>query len=151
MECLSTGHQSHLLSLEPISCLTWTWLRRQEGSVNQDLGGDLSFPGWWSFSSCCPSQPQEFSPAPQATVFVAHPHGREKFLFLRSCCSVTQLCLTLCDPMDRSTPDFPVLHHLPNFEQTHVHSVSDAIQPSNPLSYPSPPALNLSKHQGLCQ
>ena len=50
------------------------------------------------------------------------------------CCSVAQSCLTLCDPMDCSMPGFPVLHHLPEFAQTHIHWVSDAIQPSHPLS-----------------
>ena len=53
--------------------------------------------------------------------------------------------------MDRSTPGFPVLHHLPELAQTHVHRVSDAIQPSHPLSPPSPPAFSLSQHQGLFQ
>ena len=62
---------------------------------------------------------------------------------------VTQSCLTLCDPMNRSTPGLPVHHQLPEFTQTHVHWVGDAIQPSHPLSSPSPPALNLSLHQGL--
>ena len=65
--------------------------------------------------------------------------------------SVAQSCLTLCDPMDCSTPGFPVLHQLPEPTQTHVHWVSDAIQPSCPLSSPSPPAFNLSQHQGLFQ
>ena len=65
-----------------------------------------------------------------------------------SCCSVAQSCLTLRDPMDCSTPGFPVLHHLLEFAQTHVHWVDDAIQPSHPLL---PPALNLSQHQGLFQ
>ena len=59
--------------------------------------------------------------------------------------------LTLCDPLDCSLPGFPVLHHLPEFAQTHVHWVGDVIQPSHPLSSPSPPALNLSQHQGLFQ
>ena len=63
--------------------------------------------------------------------------------------SVTQSCLTLCDPMDCSTPGFPVSHQLPELAQTHVHRVGDAIQPSHPLSSPSPPALNLSQHQDL--
>ena len=67
------------------------------------------------------------------------------------CCSVAQLCPTLCDPMDCRTPGFPVLHHLLELAQTHVHPVSDAIQPSHPLSSPSPPAFNLSQHQGLFQ
>ena len=63
--------------------------------------------------------------------------------------SVTQLCPTLCDTMDCSTPGFPVHHKLPELAQTHVHQVGDAIQPSHPLSSLSPPALNLSQHQGL--
>ena len=63
--------------------------------------------------------------------------------------SVAQLCPTLCDPMNYSTPGLPVHHQLPEFTQTHIHWVSDAIQPSHPLSSPSPPALNLSQRQGL--
>ena len=65
--------------------------------------------------------------------------------------SVTQSCLTLCDHMNHSTPGLPIHHQLPEFTQTHVHWVTDAIQPSHPLSSPSPPALNLSQHQGLFQ
>ena len=65
--------------------------------------------------------------------------------------SVTQSCLTLCDPMNHSTPGFPVHYQLPEFTQTHVHRVGDAIQPPHPLSSPSPPAFNLSQHQGLFQ
>ena len=64
--------------------------------------------------------------------------------------SVVQLCPILCDPMDCSSPGFPVPHHLPKFAQVHVHGVSDAIQPSHPLT-PSSSALNLSQHQGLFQ
>ena len=63
--------------------------------------------------------------------------------------SVTQSCPTLCDPMNCSTPGLPVHHQLPEFTQTHVHQVSDAIQPSHSLSSPSPPALNPSQHQSL--
>ena len=65
--------------------------------------------------------------------------------------SVAQSCPTLCDPMNCSTPDLPVHHQLSEFTQTHVHRISDAIQPSHPLLSPSPPALNLSQHQGLLQ
>ena len=65
--------------------------------------------------------------------------------------SVAQSCLTLWDPTDCSTPGFPVHHQLPEFAQTHVHKVGDAIQPSHPLSSPSPLAFNLSQHQGLFQ
>ena len=63
--------------------------------------------------------------------------------------SVAQSRLTLCDPMDCSMPGLPVHHQLPEFTQTYVHRVGDVIQPSHPLSSPSPPALNLSQHQGL--
>ena len=63
--------------------------------------------------------------------------------------SVAQSCPTLSDPMNRSTPGLPVHHQLPEFTQTHSHRVGDAIQPSHPLSSPSPPALNLSQHRGL--
>ena len=61
--------------------------------------------------------------------------------------SVAQSSLTLCDPMDCSTPGFPVHHQLSELAQTHVHRVGDAIQPSHPLSSSSPPAFNLSQHQ----
>ena len=60
-----------------------------------------------------------------------------------------QLCPTLCDHMNHSTPGLPVHHQLPDLTQTHVHQVDDAIQPSHPLSSPPPPALNLTQHQGL--
>ena len=65
--------------------------------------------------------------------------------------SVAQSCPTLCDPMNCSTPGLPVHHQLPEFTQTHVHRVSDAIQPSHPRSSPSPPAPNPSQHQSLFQ
>ena len=63
------------------------------------------------------------------------------------CCSVAQSCPALCDTINCSTPGFPVLHYLLEFAQTHVHWVSKAIQPSHPLSPPSPPALSLSQHR----
>ena len=65
--------------------------------------------------------------------------------------SVAQSCLILCNPMDCNTPGFPVHHQLPEPAQTHIHQVSDAIQPSPPLLSPSPPAFSLSQHQGLFQ
>ena len=65
--------------------------------------------------------------------------------------SVAQSCLTLCDSTNHSMPGLPVHHQLLEFTQTHVHRVGDAIQPSHPLSSPSPPALNLPQHQGLFQ
>src|SRR5574341_883745 len=80
--------------------------------------GGLVFPSLTEFSTVC-----------------CDPHS-QSFQFS----SVTQSCLTLCDPMNHSTPGLPVHHQLPEFTQTHVHQVSDAIEPSHPLSSPSPPA-----------
>ena len=85
--------------------------------------------------------------------------ARAFFAYLRLCCtyalvqfsSVTQLCPTICDPMNGITPGLPVHHQLLEFTQTHVHWVGDAIQPFHPLSSPSPPAPNPSQHQGLFQ
>ena len=79
-----------------------------------------------------------------------------KYHFYNTICSsrissVAQSCPTLCDPMSHSTPVLSVHHQLPEFTQTHAHWVSDAIQPSHPLSSPSPPALDPSQHQGLFQ
>ena len=65
--------------------------------------------------------------------------------------SVAQSCPALCDPMNHSTPGLPVYHKLPEFTQTHVHQVRDAIQPSHPLSSPCPPAPSSSQHQSLFQ
>ena len=74
-------------------------------------------------------------------------------LHLEMCCfrSVAKPCLNLCNPMDCSTPDFPVCHHLLEYAQTHVPWISDAIQPIHLLSFPSPPAFYLSQHQSLFQ
>ena len=76
-------------------------------------------------------------------------HNRVTSLSPSFCCSLAQSCPTLCDPADCCTPGFPVHHHLPDFAQTHAHRVGDAIQPFHPLPSPSPPALDLSQHQGL--
>ena len=77
--------------------------------------------------------------------------NREVLLSSIQFSSVAQLCPTLCNPINRSTPGLPVHHQLPEFTQTHVHQVGDAIQPSHPLSSPSTPAPNHSQHQGLFQ
>ena len=77
--------------------------------------------------------------------------GRKAITNLVQFSSVTQSCPTLCDPMNHSTPGLPVHHQLLEFTQTHIHRVRDAIQPSHPLSSPSPPALNPSQHQSLSQ
>ena len=78
-------------------------------------------------------------------------HDQLFFYDCYCCCSVAQLCLTLWDPMDCSPPGFPVLHCLLEFAQIHVHWIGDAIQPSHLVLPPSPPAFNLSPHQGLFQ
>ena len=80
-------------------------------------------------------------------------HSPPKLLDTLVCCSCSFAlsCLTVCNPMDCNTAGFPVLHHLPELAQTHVHWVGDTIQPSSPLSSPSPPAFSLSQHQGLFQ
>ena len=98
------------------------------------------------------------SSLPRDRTWVSHiagkyffPCGREAICISVQFSSVAQSCLTLCEPMNRSMPGLPVHHQLPEFTQTHVHQVGDAIQPSHPLSSPSPPALSLSQHQGLLQ
>ena len=78
-------------------------------------------------------------------------HARMHFELPIQFSSVAQSCLTLCDPMNCNTPGLPVYHQLPEFTQTHVHHVDDAIQLSHPLSSPSPPAPNPSQHQSLFQ
>ena len=108
----------------------------------------FKFEGWKPFSLSKPS----FSKCRNGG-----PRGPVTYTRLQSCFksnqirSVAQSCLTLCDPMNRSTPGLPVHHQLPEFTETHIHRVSDAIQPSRPLSSPSPPAPNPSQHQSLFQ
>ena len=88
-------------------------------------------------------------PSPDADVQCFENHCYIVSCYSSGCCSIAQSCLILCNPMNCSMPGFPVLHHLPELVQTHVHWVSDAIQPSRPLSSSSPPAFNFSKHRGL--
>ena len=78
-------------------------------------------------------------------------HSKIQIIYSVQFSSVAQSCLTLCDPTNRSMPGLPVHHQIPEFTQTHVHWGSDAIQPSHPLSSPSPPAPNPSQHQSLFQ
>ena len=111
---------------------------------------------WLSFLSSLLLSPSHFlSNLSCLCLHLSHPISTaESSKWLRSLLtyqvsSVTQSSPTLCDPMDCSTPGFPLHHQLPEPTQTHVHGVGDAIQPSHPLSSPSPPAFNLSQHQGL--
>ena len=92
------------------------------------------------------------SPALQADALTSEPpciYEQSLCIKLSQFSSVTQLCLTLCDPMNCSTPGLPVHHQLPEFTQIHVHRVSDAIQPSHPPSSSFPPAPNPFQHQSL--
>ena len=92
---------------------------------------------------------------PSKYVISFNPYNNLSQALLLTCASVSSVssvarsCPTLCNPMDCNTPGFPVYHHFPELAQIHVHWVSDAIQPSHPLSPPSPPAFNLSQNQGL--
>ena len=111
---------------------------RDAGSIpgsERSPGGEHGNP----FHYCCLENPQE-ERSLEATV-----HRVAKFS------SFAQSCLTLCDPMNHSTPGLPVHHQLLEFTQTHVHQVGDTIQPSNPLSSLSPSAPNPSQHQSLFQ
>ena len=105
--------------------------------------GDLPNPGMEPVSPV--------TSALQTDSLPAEPLGKPQTRVSVQFSSVAQLCPTLCDTMNRSTPGLPVHHQLLEFTQTHVHRVSDAIQPSHPLSSPSPPAPNPSQHQSLFQ
>ena len=87
----------------------------------------------------------------QITIVLANKFLQIEYTNLTLVSSVAQSCPALCNPMNRSTPGLPVHHHTPEITQTHVHRVRDAIQPSHPLSSPSPPAPNPSQHQNLFQ
>ena len=103
--------------------------------------------GWGGLQSCVPSK-EDQTPV---ICWVYKSNVKDIFLTSVQLSSVTHSCLTLCDPMNCSTPGLPVHHQLPEFTKTHVHWVSDAIQPSHPLSSPSPPPPNTSPHQSLFQ
>ena len=118
--------------------------RRACSSTTAYLG--LSVRGWWMWVMCLTQEIQLISKpsdsrASGVLAFNVNGSGRSRAM---CCCSVTQFCLTLCDLMDCCTPGFPVLHYLPVFAQTYGQWISDAIQPSRPLSSPSPPAFNFS-------
>ena len=114
--------------------------------VAQCLGWDIAQRGLWVQKAKSPPR----KPSPRSHPPLKVHLFNTQHLWIQFC-SVTQSCLTLCDPMDCSTPGFPVHHQLPELAQTHVHRVGDAIQPSHPLSSPSPPAFNLAQHWGLFQ
>ena len=107
---------------------------------------------WVAISSSKESSlPKDQTPVSSIGRQTLYPWATREALPRSSVSSVAQSCPTLCDPMDCSTPGLPVHHQLLEFTQTHVHLLGDAIQPSHPPSSPSPPAFNLSQHQGLFQ
>ena len=108
------------------------------------LGDSRDRGAWWAAVHVIAESDMTEQPSTHALVFICR-------CISVQFSSVTQLCPTLCDPMNRSTPGLPVHHQLPEFTQTHVHRVGDAIQPSHPLSCPPPPAPNPSQRQGLFQ
>ena len=124
----------------PADTVGWCWVDPDPSWASQPLPFVCEIRGGWPGA---PSVPRTF---PFLGLTVPCP---EKPLSQFS--SVAQSCLTLCNPMDYGTPGFPAHHQLPEPTQTHVHHLGDAIQPSHPLSSPSPPAFNLSQHQGLSQ
>ena len=110
-------------------------------------GLPLPSPGYLLLSGIEP-----VSPALQADSLPSEPPGKPNHIHQFSSAqfiSIAQSCPALCNPMNRSTPGLPVHHQFLEFTQTHVHRVGDAIQPSHPLSSPSPPAPNPSQHQSL--
>ena len=133
-----------VFSNESILHIRWPkyWSFRFSISPSNEYSGLISFRmDWWDLQ------------AVQGTLKSLLQHHISKASILDSVqlTSVAQSCLTLCNPMNCSTPGLPVHHQLPEFTQTQVQQVSDAIQPSHPLSSPSPPAPNLSQHQSLFQ
>ena len=125
----------------------------------------MVFPWWLSGKeSACNCRRPRFDPwvrkilwrrkwQPTPGFFPGKTHGQRSLVgcSLSSVQFSHSVCPTLCDPMNRSTPGLPVHHQLPEFTHTHVHRVSDAIQPSHPPSSPFPPAPNPSQHQSLFQ
>ena len=144
-----------VFSNELALCIQWPKYCSFRISPFNEYSGLISFRIDWFDLLAVQGSLKESSPAPQFEshqLFSAQP-ALCSFVTFNSVqfSSVTQSCLTLCDPMNRSIPGLPVHHHLPEFTQTHVHRVGDAIQPSHPLSSPSPPAPNPSQHQSLFQ
>ena len=149
---------NHLIFCYPLLLLPSIFPSIRVFSNESDV--HIRWPKYWSFSfSTSPSN--EYSGlisfridwldllAVQGTLKSLFQHHSSKASIQFS--SVAQSCLTLCDPMNHSTPGHPVHHRLLDFTQTQVHRVGDAIQPSHPLSSPSPPAPNPSQHQSLFQ
>ena len=135
MDCSPPGSSVHgILQAKILECVAI--LSSRGSSWPKDQTHISHIDRWKFFPTVLPGKPQN---VPESYCF----SNGAQFS------SVTQSCPTLCDPMNHSMPGLPVRHQLPEFTQTHVHQVSDAIQPSHPLSSPSPPAPNSSQNQGL--
>jgi len=122
------------------------WLLGPRKSVYREGGGTLAF-NYQIHTPITFTTPRRY----RASFWFINTQLRNPLFNSLYCCSVTQSCLTLSNLMDYSTPGIPVLHQPPEFAQTHVHWVGDAIQLSHPLLSSSLPAFNLSQHQGLFQ
>jgi len=120
-------------------------IRKEEKGQKKCSKNNASPHHFFNFSNLKKNK-MKYSTHPRSTINSKYP----QFSSVQFC-SVAQSCPTLCDPMNRSTPGLPVHHQLPEFTQTHVYRVGDAIQPSHPLSSPFPPAPNPSQHQSLFQ
>ena len=150
---LSRRHSSHQEEL--IFFTFWIWAlangtlknviqQRLEKCLNISISASLRTLSHQVNEMCLLKKITKRTPQPYPSQKLANQHTLQFS-------SVAQLCPTLCNPMNCSTPGLPVHHQLREFTQTHVHWVSDAIQPSHPLSSPSPPAPNPSEHQSLFQ
>ena len=123
---------------------------RRMGRGKREEGGAGCLPGVEGGGACPTSMPSFYSSKSRRTLWPTLAFPKPHLIAsVQISCSVAQSCPILCDPMKRSIPGLPVHHQLPEFTQTHVRRIGDAIQPSHPLSSPSPPPLNLSQHQGL--
>ena len=144
-----TGGSSQYQSAALVSRYNSTVKRLLPQESLLTISANTGFPLSDSHSSLSLSMLWWWGPFPQPSATPSSPGTFFSFPCISQFSSVAQSCSTLWDPMNRSTPGLPVHHQLPASTHTHVHWVSDAIQPSHPLSSPSPPALDLSQHQGL--
>ena len=143
---MSTLSRPHGLQPTRLLC-SWNFPVKNTGVVCHFLLQGSSRPKDQTQISCVASRFFTTEPSRSPVIFFCIINGEESIQFS----SVTRSCLTLCDPMNRSTPGLPVHHQLLEFTQICVHRVGDAIQPSHPLLSPSPPAPNPSPHQSLFQ
>ena len=132
-----------LCSLSLCSWASWTWVTLEHTKFDACKCLSFFYKDWYFKNQSFLASVKNKGGIPQWLLCSCSLWG--------GCCPVVKSCPTLCDPMDCSTPVFPVLHYLLEFAQTHVHQVSDAIQPSHPLLPSSPLALNLFQHPGLFQ